>query len=60
MPYIPFLFHENKFLTDFREKAEISNSFFEKQCSLINSKISLLYEIIMKTDNSLCSENFST
>ena len=36
IPCIPSLFYENKFVTNFREKAEIVNSFFPKQCSLIN------------------------
>ena len=29
---IPSLFHENKLVTAFREKAEIFNSFLAKQC----------------------------
>ena len=43
MPLIPPLFHENKFVKDFKEKAEIFNSFFVKQRSLIknNSKLPL-------------------
>ena len=35
IPVIPPLFHNNKFVTDFKEKAELFNSFFAKQCSLI-------------------------
>ena len=54
------LFHKNKFVTDFREKAGTFNSFFAKQCSLINSDSSLLSKIIKKTDNSLYSIWFST
>ena len=34
IPCIPPLFADNKFITDFKEKSEISNSFFAKQCSL--------------------------
>ena len=34
----PLLFSDNKFITDFKEKSEISNSFFAKQCSLIDNK----------------------
>ena len=30
MPLIPPLFHENKFVTNFLEKAELFNSFFFK------------------------------
>ena len=57
---IPSLFHENKLVTDFREKAEIFNPYFAKQCSLINSDSSLPFEIIKKTNNSLYSVRFST
>ena len=60
IPCIPSLFYENKLVTDFREKAEIFNSFFAKQCSLINSDSSLPCEIIKKTNNSLYSVRFST
>ena len=41
IPCIPSLFHENKFVTGFREKAEFFYSFITKQCSLINSDSSL-------------------
>ena len=34
---IPPCFHDNKFITDFREKSEIFKSFFVKQCSLIDN-----------------------
>ena len=37
IPCIPPLFHDNKFITDFKEKSEIFNSFFAKQCSLIDN-----------------------
>ena len=47
-------------MTDFREKADIFNSFFAKQCSLTSSDSSLPSEIIKKTDNSLYSVRFST
>ena len=34
---IPPILHDNKFITNFKEKAEIFNNFFAKQCSLINT-----------------------
>ena len=37
IPLTPPLFHENRFITDFKEKAELFNSFFAKQCSLIRN-----------------------
>ena len=60
IPCIPSLFHENKLVTDFRKKADIFNSIFAKQCSLINSDSSLPSKIIKKTDNSLYSVKCSS
>ena len=37
IPVNPPLFHKNKFLTDFKKKAELFNSFFAKQCFLIKN-----------------------
>ena len=37
IPLIPPLFHENRFITDFKEKAELFNSFFSNQCSLLKN-----------------------
>ena len=34
---IPPIFHNNRFITDFREKAELFNSFFANQCSLLQN-----------------------
>ena len=46
VPLIPPLFHENKFVTDILEKAELFNSFFSKQYFLINKERSpYTYEI---------------
>ena len=59
IPCIPSLFHENKLVTDFRKKADIFNSFFAKQCLLINSDGSLPSKILKETDNSLYSVKFS-
>ena len=41
IPVIPPLFCNNKFVTDFKEKAEFLNSFFAKQCSLIENATKL-------------------
>ena len=37
VPIIPPLFHENEFITDFKKKADLFNSSFAKQCSLISN-----------------------
>ena len=36
VPCIPLMFHQDSFITDFKQKAELFNSFFANQCSLIN------------------------
>ena len=37
VPYIPPIFHGNKFVTDFSKNANLFNSFFAKQCSVIEN-----------------------
>ena len=41
IPLIPPLYYDNCFITDFKEKDELFNSFFSKQCSLISNNSSL-------------------
>ena len=41
IPLISPLYYDNRFLTDFKEKADVFNSFFSKQCSPISSNSSL-------------------
>ena len=45
VPCIPPSFHENKFITGFREKAEIFISQFANQCSLIKNTSVLLLTV---------------
>ena len=44
IPCIPPLFHNGKFIMDFKEKTELFNDVFTRQCSLVNSnrKLSLI------------------
>ena len=42
-PCIPLLFHENKFITDFKEKAELFNHFFCKSMPLFKQQLCLSY-----------------
>ena len=53
------LFHENKFVTNFLEKAELFNSFFSKQCSLVNNGSTLPTHMQYLTNNRLSSVTFS-
>ena len=59
IPIIPPLFHENKFITDFKEKAELFNAFFAKQCSLIDNNSSLPNKLIYLTEKRLTKIRFS-
>ena len=59
IPLIPPLLHENKFVTDFKEKAELFNVLFAKQCSLIKSSSKLPSHFHYLTDNRLSSVSFS-
>ena len=56
---IPPLIHENKFITNFLEKAKLFNSFFSKQCSLINNGSTLPTHMQYLTSKRLSSINFS-
>ena len=59
IPLIPPLFHENKCVTNFLEKAELCNSFFSKQCSLINNRSTLPTYIQYLINNRLSCVTFS-
>ena len=41
IPYIPPLLHNGKFIMNFKEKAELFNDFFTRQCSLVNNNSKL-------------------
>ena len=53
IPCIPPLFHQNKYVTDFKKKAELFNCFFAKQCVIINNSSEILSNILKKTDKSI-------
>ena len=59
MSLIPPLFHEKKFVTDFKEKVELFNAFYGKQCSLITNSSKLPSHLHYLTDNRLSSVSFS-
>ena len=44
IPSIPLLFYQGEYVTNFKEKVELFNSFFAKQCSIIqnSSKLPLI------------------
>ena len=55
IPVIPPLFHEDDFGTNFLKKAELFNSFFASQCSLIKNDSKLPSHLNYKTDYHLFS-----
>ena len=56
---IPPLFHENRFITDFKEKAKLFNSFFSNQCSLLKNCGKLPTNPRYVTDKRLREINFT-
>ena len=54
------MFNENRFVTDFKKKAELFNSFFAKQRSVIDNGSSLPPELLLKTDKFLPNITFSS
>ena len=58
VPCIPPVFHDNKFLPDFSKKADLFNSFFAKQCSVIENNSVLPAWTIPVTDQYLANIEF--
>ena len=59
IPIIPSLYHNGNFITDFRQKAELFNSFFAEQCSILLNSSKLPSNLAPRTDQSLTSVHFS-
>ena len=56
---IPPIFHENRFVTNLKEKSEFFNSFFAKQCSVIDNGSEIPSFLHPKTDKSLSNITFT-
>ena len=54
-PCIPPLFENNEYIADFKKNAELFNSFFANQCSLINNNSKLPRTLSYKTNERLYS-----
>ena len=58
IPAIPPVFHDNKFITDFKQKAETFNSHFSKQCTTLINNSKIPSECPRKSYESLSSITF--
>ena len=56
---IPPIFHDNKSVIDFSKKAHLFNSFFAKQCSIIENNSALPSSTIPVTDQYLANIEFT-
>ena len=59
IPLIIPLYHQGNFVTNFKIKAELFNSFFTSQCSLIKNDSKLPSHLNYNTDNGLSTVNIS-
>ena len=59
-PCIPPLKHQNKYVTDFKDKAKIVNSFFVENCSLMNNSSKPPSTFLKRTDKFISSILFSS
>ena len=58
-PIIPPILHNNAFVTDFKKKVELFNSYFANQWTLINSNSTLPVNVQYLTDKHLSSFDFT-
>ena len=56
---IPPLYHNGNFIIDFRQKAELFDSFFAEQCSILQNSSELSNNLTSRTDQSLTSIDLS-
>ena len=59
IPCIPPLIHNNQSVVDFKEKSELFNLFFAKQCTYIETESSLPTQLLRRTNESLNTINFT-
>ena len=60
IPCIPPIYHHNNYITDFKEKAQIFNNFFAKQCTLVENTSKLRTNSFKRTNNLLSTISFTT
>ena len=58
IPCIPPIYHNN-YITDFKEQAEIFNSFFAKQCTIVKNTSQFPTDSLKRTNNCLSTVPFA-
>ena len=59
IPCIPPIYHNNNYITDFKEKAQIFNDFFAKQCTLVENTSKLPTNSFKRANNLLSTMLFT-
>ena len=59
IPCIPPIYHTNNYITDFKEKTQIFNNFFAKQCTLVENTTKLPIGSSKRTNNLLSAISFT-
>ena len=59
VPYFQPIFHENRFITNFRAKAELFNTLFANECSLVRNSSVIPTDFELFTDKSLSNMTFT-
>ena len=57
IPCIPPIYHNNNCITDFKDRAQIFNNFFAKQCTLVENISKRPTDSFKKTNNPLWTNN---
>ena len=60
IPCIPPLFHQNRYITKYKDKTELFNNVFTNQCSLIRNSSVLPSVLFKRTDNVISSIDFGS
>ena len=53
IPCIPPIYHNDNYITDFKEKAQICNNFFAKQCTPVENTSKFLIDSLKRTNDIL-------
>ena len=60
IPCIPPLFHQNRYITKYKDKTELFNNFFANQCSLTKNSGVLPSVLFKRTENVISSIDFGS